>query len=160
MTATPQDETAEPVTGVLSFVDNLVDASTDSIKLKAVFDNADRRLWPGEFARVVLQLDTVAGATVVSTEAVQTGQNGDFVFVVKPDATVEQRAITVAQRAGDDVVVSTGLEPGETVVTEGQLRLEPGSHVQTDAPSGVGADATPGDRGRGGRGGRSGRSAQ
>ena len=152
VTATPQDTAAQPAPGVLTFVDNAVDMTTDTIKLKATFDNPDRRLWPGQFARVSLRLTTLDNATVVPSQAVQTGQDGQYVFVVKDDQTVEQRPVTVGQRVEDDTVVQKGLKPGETVVTEGQLRLEPGSRVTTDL-SGRGAG---GGRGRGGRGGNRG----
>jgi multidrug efflux system membrane fusion protein len=150
--ATPQDDEATSVEGELVFVDNSIDPATDTIKLKARFDNHDRRLWPGQFSRVSLRLTTLSNATVVSNEAVQTGQDGQFVFVVKPDSTVEQRPVTVAQRVDEDVVVASGLQPGETVVTEGQLRLEPGSRIQTS--DGRGADAGRAGRGGRGRGGR------
>jgi multidrug efflux system membrane fusion protein len=153
--AVPQDAEAQPATGKLAFVDNAVDMTTDTIKLKATFDNPDRRLWPGQFARVTLRLDTLPHATVVPSQAVQTGQDGQYVFVVKDDSTVEQRAIVSGQRAGDDIVVQKGLQPGETVVTEGQLRLEAGVRVTTD-PSGRGAGAAGGRGGRGGRGGNRG----
>jgi multidrug efflux system membrane fusion protein len=143
VTATPQDSDARPATGRLSFVDNLVDASTDTIKLKATFDNADRRLWPGQFARVSLRLAILPQATVVPGEAVQTGQDGQYVFVVKQDSTVEQRPVVTGQRVEESVVVDKGLKPGETVVTEGQLRLEPGTAVST------GGDQAGRGRGRG-----------
>jgi multidrug efflux system membrane fusion protein len=150
--AVPQDGDAEAATGKLTFVDNAVDMTTDTIKLKATFENADRRLWPGQFARVSLRLATLSHALVVPSQAVQTGQDGQYVFVVKADSTVEQRTITPGQRVADDVVVQKGLQVGETVVTEGQLRLEPGSRVTTDlSPRGGGAGA--GGRGRGNRGG-------
>src|SRR5262249_35961645 len=153
--AVPQDVDAQPATGKLTFVDNAVDVSTDTIKLKATFENAGRRLWPGQFARVTLRLATLPHALVVPSQAVQTGQDGQYVFVVKPDSTVEQRTVTPGQRVADDVVVEKGLQAGETVVTEGQLRLEPGSRVTTDlSPRGGGAGA--GGRGRGGRGGNRG----
>ena len=152
VTATPQDTTAQPSVGTLSFVDNAVDMTTDTIKLKATFDNPDRRLWPGQFARVSLRLTTLDNATVVPSQAVQTGQDGQYVFVVKDDQTVEQRSVTVGQRVEDDTVVQKGLKPGETVVTEGQLRLEAGSRVTTDL-TGRGGGA---GRGRGGRGGNRG----
>jgi membrane fusion protein, multidrug efflux system len=153
VTATPQDASAQPSVGTLTFVDNAVDMTTDTIKLKARFDNPDRRLWPGQFARVSLRLTTLEHATVVPSQAVQTGQDGQYVFVVKDDQTVEQRSVTVGQRVEDDTVVQKGLMPGETVVTEGQLRLEPGSRVTTDL-SGRGGG---GGRGRGGnRGGNRG----
>ena len=151
--ATPQDAEAQPITGELTFVDNSVDASTDTIKLKATFQNADRRLWPGQFARVSLRLATLPHATVVPSQAVQTGQDGQFIFVVKPDSTVEQRTITVGQRIGEQVVINSGLTSGETVVTEGQLRLEAGTRVQAGAGGRGGAPAA---GGRGGRGRRSG----
>jgi multidrug efflux system membrane fusion protein len=150
--ATPQDAERQPASGQLTFVDNTVDASTDTIKLKATFSNQDRRLWPGQFARVSLRLETLPKATVVPTQAVQTGQDGQFVFVVKPDSTVEQRPISAGQRVGEEVVVDKGLSPGETIVTEGQLRLEPGTRVQTGGGRDAGAPAGAAGRGRGGRG--------
>jgi multidrug efflux system membrane fusion protein len=153
--ATPQNEAGSPATGRLTFVDNIVDSATDTIKLKARFDNSDRRLWPGQFTRISLRINTLTHATVVPSEAVQTGQDGQFVFVVKSDSTVEQRAVTVAQRINEDVVISAGIKPGETIVTEGQLRLEPGSRIQ---PPGARGDAPAGAGGGGGRGaGRGGR---
>jgi multidrug efflux system membrane fusion protein len=148
VTATPQDANAEPAEGTLSFIDSAVDMTTDTIKLKGTFTNSDRRLWPGQFARVTLRLATLPHAIVVPSQAVQTGQDGQYVFVVKDDSTVEQRTITAGQRVADDVVVEKGLKVGETVITEGQLRLEPGTRVTTDL-SGRGAGA---GRGRGGRG--------
>ena len=155
--ATPQDEDKKSAEGRLTFVDNVVDSATDTIKLKATFPNADRRLWPGQFTRVSLRLTTLSGATVVPSQAVQTGQNGQFAFVVKPDSTVEQRPITVAQRMGDDVVIGKGLSPGETIVTEGQLRLEQGTRVQVSDPNGTVLDrGGNGGRGNGGNGGRGG----
>src|SRR5581483_10033621 len=147
VTATPQDADAQPAEGLLTFVDNTVDATTDTIKLKATFPNTDHRLWPGQFARVSLRLTTLPNATVVPSQAVQTGQDGQFVFVVKPDNTVEQRTINGGQRVADDTVIEKGLKPGETVVTEGQLRLEPGSRVTTDLSGQPGR----GNRGGGGR---------
>ena len=94
--ATPQDADMQPAEGQLTFVDNTVDTTTDAIKLKATFANRDHRLWPGQFARVSLRLATLSNATVVPSQAVQTGQDGQFVFVVKPDSTVDQRPVTVA----------------------------------------------------------------
>ena len=117
--------------------------------MKATFDNTDRSLWPGEFSRVTLHLATLPQALVVPSEAVQTGQDGQYVFVVKSDSTVEQRPITTGQRVNELVVVEKGLKAAETIVTEGQLRLEPGTVVQT----GRVGDENGGRRGRGGRGG-------
>jgi membrane fusion protein, multidrug efflux system len=157
--ATAQGADSKPIQGELTFVDNAVDATTDTIKLKATFANKDLQLWPGQFTRVSLRLTTLPNATVVPSQAVQTGQEGQFVFVVKPDLTVDQRPITVAQRMGDDVVIGKGLEPGETIVTEGQLRLEQGTRVQLATADGASAGAGRGNGGRGGRGqgGRGGR---
>jgi membrane fusion protein, multidrug efflux system len=145
--ATPQDSDAQSVAGTLAFVDNAVDTTTDTIKLKASFPNTDRRLWPGQFARVSLRLAVLPKAVVVPAQAVQTGQDGQYVFVVKGDSTVEQRPVVTAQRVDQEIVVEKGLKPGETVVTEGQLRLEPGTKVTTETGGGGG-----GGRGRGGRG--------
>ncbi len=153
VTVTPQDGSPAPVEGELAFIDNIVDASTDTIKLKGRFTNTDRRLWPGQFARVSLRVTTIPHALVVPGQAVQTGQDGQFIFVVKPDSTVDQQPVSVGQRVGDDVVVEKGLKPGQTVVTEGQLRLEAGTKVQTGGGAGR-FDGAGAGRGRGGRGRR------
>ena len=135
--ATPQDEDAQPEEGELTFWDNVVDPATDTIKLKATMLNWDRKLWPGQFVRVKLRLQTLHDATVVPQQALQTGQDGQFVFVVQDNMTVEQRPVMVAQRVGDDVVIQSGLRPGETVVTDGQLRLEQGTRVQLADANGM-----------------------
>jgi multidrug efflux system membrane fusion protein len=145
---TPQDGSPASVDGELAFIDNIVDASTDTIKLKAKFTNSDRRLWPGQFARVSLRVTTIPHALVLPGQAVQTGQDGQFVFVVKGDSTVDQQPITTGQRIGDDVVVEKGLKTGQTVVTEGQLRLEAGTKVQAGGGAGR-FDGAGGGRGRG-----------
>ncbi len=125
----PQDAGA-PAAGVVSFVDNTVDRTTGTIRLKATFSNSDRRLWPGQFINIVLTLAEEKDALVVPSEAVQTGQQGLFVFVVKPDQTVESRTVTVARARGTESVISRGVAAGERVVTEGHLRLVPGARVQ------------------------------
>jgi multidrug efflux system membrane fusion protein len=127
--AQPQDAQESEETGVLTFVDNTVDTTTGTIKLKGTFSNTDHKLWPGQFVRVTLRLTTQQNAVVVPNEAIQTGQNGSYVYVVKEDHTVESRPVTTGARVEQDMVVDSGLEPGETVVTEGQLRLAPGSKV-------------------------------
>src|SRR5262249_20360176 len=133
--------------------DNAVDPATDTIKLKATFPNPGRALWPGQFARVSLRVAVLANTTVVPSEAVQTGQDGQFVFLVKQDQTVEQRPVKTRQAADPDVVITAGLHAGDQVVTEGQLRTEPGSRItRADPRTG---EASPGV-GRGGRGGRGG----
>jgi multidrug efflux system membrane fusion protein len=117
-------------TGELSFVDNAVDSATGTIRLKATFANASGSLWPGQFVNAVLKLSTDPNALVIPTQALQTGQQGSFVFVVKKDLTVEPRNVTVARTQGALAVIAKGLEPEERVVTDGQLRLAPGSKVE------------------------------
>jgi multidrug efflux system membrane fusion protein len=132
VSATPQAADAKPLTGKLVFFDNAVDVSTDTIKLKATFDNVDHIMWPGQFARVTLRVATLPNATVVPSQAVQTSQDGEYVFVVTPASTAEQRPIVTGQRVDEEtVVVQKGLKAGETIVTEGQLRIEPGARIQT-----------------------------
>jgi multidrug efflux system membrane fusion protein len=128
--ATPQGDDSVKVQGKLTFIDNNVDVTTGTIKLKGTFANQDRKLWPGEFVRVILRLSTQANALVVPNQAVQTGQNGQFVYVVKADDTVESRPVVTGARVDQDLVVSKGLELGEKIVLEGQLRLAPGMKVQ------------------------------
>jgi multidrug efflux system membrane fusion protein len=117
------------VTGRISFIDNAADPTTGTIKLKAEFPNVDKLLWPGQFVNIVLNLYEQAGAIVAPNTAVQNGPNGQYVFVVKPDMTVELRNIKIARADGNDSVVASGLVPGEQVVTVGQLRLAPGTKV-------------------------------
>jgi multidrug efflux system membrane fusion protein len=131
VTAIPQEDEAVSQVGQLTFVDNAVDPATGTIKLKGTFPNHDHKLWPGQFVRVTLRLTTHMNALVVPNQAVQTGQDGEFVFVVKDDRTVESRPVTSSVRVDQDLVVEKGLEFGETVVTEGQLRLSPGVRVTT-----------------------------
>ena len=128
----PDDETAAE-RGVISFVDNTVDRSTGTIKVKGTFQNADRRLWPGLFVNVVLTLKTEPHAIVVPARAVQEAQDGKYVYIVKADRTVESRPVTVARTVGDCAVIATGLATGETVVTDGHLRLVAGARVTMDA---------------------------
>jgi multidrug efflux system membrane fusion protein len=126
----PPDEQGSSIPGVLTFVDNAIDTSTGTILLKATFLNKDKALWPGQFHNVVLTLTVEKNVTVVPSQAVQTGQSGQFVMVVKNDLTVESRPVTVERTYGEDAVISSGLKPGETVVTDGLLRLVPGSKVE------------------------------
>jgi multidrug efflux system membrane fusion protein len=123
--------------GNLTFIDNAVDATTGAIKLKATFKNPRSRLWPGQFVNVVLRLDTVPDAVVVPAFAIQTSQTGEYVYVVKPDMTAEMRPVTTGLRVGQEIVIERGLKTGETVVTEGQLRLAPGMRVRTRQAQGV-----------------------
>jgi multidrug efflux system membrane fusion protein len=132
--ATPAGDT-QPQRGTVTFVDNVVDAATGTIRLKGTFLNSDRRLWPGQFANVELLLSTEPDAIVVPAQAVQSGQgNSTFVFVVRDDSTVETRRITVKRTQGAETVVGDGLKPGEKVVTDGMPRLVAGAKVEIRAP--------------------------
>jgi multidrug efflux system membrane fusion protein len=121
--------TGPPVEGALTFIDNAVDASTGTIHMKATFDNNDMTLWPGAFVNVLLRLSTRPRAVIVPTQAVMTGQKGQFVFVIKKDFTVEVRDIMTNYEIDGESVIEKGLSPGEQVVTDGQLRLVQGSKV-------------------------------
>lgn len=125
-----QDAPDRVAVGHLATIDNTVDATTGTIHLKAVFENPDGMLWPGEFLTVVLTLDTIQNATVIPSEAVQASQQGQFVYAVKPDNHVEMRPVTLGATVGNKTVVEKGVAPGETVVTDGQLRLFPGAEVK------------------------------
>jgi multidrug efflux system membrane fusion protein len=127
-------------TGELSFIDSSVDTTTGTIALKGIFPNADTKLWPGQFVTVTLELGDQPDALVVPSEAVQAGQDGPFVFLVKPDQTVEVRSVTVERAFGSNTVVAAGLAAGDRVVVDGQLRLVPGARV---------AERDGGDRGGG-----------
>jgi membrane fusion protein, multidrug efflux system len=131
--AAPAGGTDGASTGTVTFIDNAVDQSTDTIRLKATFPNNDRRLWPGAFVDVTLQLSVDQQATVIPSKAVQPSQQGEFVFVVRADQTVEARAVKVAWTDGDEAVIESGVKAGETVVTDGQLRLTPGARVTIKA---------------------------
>ena len=127
--ATAPSETV-PSTGQITFIDNAVDQTTGTIKIKGSFPNADRRLWPGQFVNVVVTLKTDPAAVVAPTAAIQAGQQGDFAFVVKPDQTVDLRSVIVDRTSGADSIVKDGLKPGEIVITDGQLRLVAGSRIK------------------------------
>jgi multidrug efflux system membrane fusion protein len=122
-------------TGAVTFLDNAVDRQTGTILLKGTFANADGRLWPGLHVDVVLTLEVQADALVVPYRAIQSGQPGTYVFVVQADQTVALRPVKVDRRRGEDVVVASGLEPGETVVTDGHMRLVPGAKVAIKGPA-------------------------
>lgn len=124
-----------PVTGTLDFIDNTVDATTGTIKLKATFSNVGFRLWPGQFVNVNLNLATERSVVTVPAQAVQNRQAGQYVWVVKPDMTAELRPVVLARTRGDLAVVAEGLMAGENVVTEGQLRVTPGAKLDVMKPS-------------------------
>lgn len=121
---------ARPEKGVLSFVDNTVDTTTGTIRLKGTINNDNNRLWPGQFVDVVISLYVQPDAVVVPLPALQSGQAGQYVYVVNEDLSTEPRQIVVARTYGDEAIIEKGLKPGERVVTDGQLRLVPGAKVQ------------------------------
>ena len=127
--AYPKGQSTNPSQGVLTFIDNAVDPQTGTVKLKATFQNRDKKLWPGEFVNVVLNLSTEKNATVVATKAVQTGQQGDYVYVVKQDGTAEARPVKTAGTYQNLTLVADGLNAGETVVFDGQMRVTPNGKV-------------------------------
>jgi membrane fusion protein, multidrug efflux system len=126
--ATPTGE-SRPETGTLIFVDNTVDPATGTIALRASFPNNDQHLWPGQFSNVLLRLGEQQDVLVVPSQAVETGQQGDYVFVAKPDMTVDVRQVNVGQTVNNETEVLNGLSPGENVVTDGQVRLIPGTKI-------------------------------
>jgi multidrug efflux system membrane fusion protein len=148
VSAAPAGSDEAAVTGTVSFLDNMVDSATDTIRLKASFPNTNRRLWPGAFVEVTLRLSETPRAIVVPNAAVQASQQGQMVYLVKADQTVEVRPITVGWTEGDETVVSSGLAAGDIVVTDGQLRLTPGARITTEQGRGESAGGR-----RGGRGG-------
>ena len=127
--ASVSKEDKRPEKGVLTFVDNTVDTATGTIRLKAAFDNKGRALWPGQFVNVQITLATIHDAVVVPSQAVQTGQQGQFVFVIKAD-TAELRPVNAGITHKDMTVIEKGLAPGEQVVTDGQMLLMPGAKVE------------------------------
>ena len=129
LTAAVPNDPQGAETGKVTFLDNTVDTATGMIRLKGTFPNAARRLWPGQFVNVVITLTTRPNSMVVPLQSVQTGQQGQFVFVVKPDATAELRPVTAGVTHEGFTVIEKGLQPGETVVTDGQMRLGPGAKV-------------------------------
>ncbi len=145
----PPGQNEAPEKGELTFIDNTIDATTGTLKLKATFPNEDRRLWPGQFASIVVTLDSPL-ALVVPAAAVQNGQRGQFVFVVNPDQTAEERLVTLERTTEEDAVVATGLKEGETVVVDGQLRVLPGKPVAVrDSTTTAAAGAGRGAKGKG-----------
>jgi multidrug efflux system membrane fusion protein len=120
--------------GMVSFMDNTVDPATGTIKLKAIFDNNSRQLWPGQFVNLSIIIGMKNNAVVVPGQAIQTGQNGQFVFVIKPDSTAEIRPITTGAVSQGVTVIEKGLQAGEQVVIDGQMRVIPGGRVEIKSP--------------------------
>lgn len=135
VTAVPPGGAGAPKTGTLSFIDNAVDPTTGTIASKATFANVDSALWPGQYVNVTVLLRTEPSAVVVPSPAIQTGQNGSYVYVIKPDSTVESRPVAIERTQGTMSVVARGLSPGEQVVTDGQLRLTPGVRIEIKKPA-------------------------
>ena len=125
------DDPAKCREGVFDFLDSGVQQNSGTVRVRALLQNKDRLFWPGQFVNVRLVLDTIKDAVLIPNEALQIGQVGPFVFVVKGDSSVELRKVKPGQRQGDAVVVSEGLKAGETVVVTGQISLSPGTRVQT-----------------------------
>ncbi|MEH2141931.1 efflux RND transporter periplasmic adaptor subunit [Nostoc sp.] len=128
--ALPPKDAGHPVRGELTFVDSGVNTQTGTIQLKGTFANADERLFPGQFVNVVLKLSEEPNAITIPSQAVQSGQQGQFVYVVKPDKTAEMRPITVGDTVKNETVITQGLKSGEQVVTDGQFNLVAGATVQ------------------------------
>jgi membrane fusion protein, multidrug efflux system len=145
VTAQPQGDGGKPVAGVLDYIDNTVGMTTGTVALRATFENTDRSLWPGQFVNVVIYLGELPDAIIVPSAAIVAGQQGDQVFVVKEDGTIDVRPIHTGVTDGDYVVVLDAVKAGETVVTDGQIRLVPGTHVTiktsgTTKPDGAGSE--------------------
>ena len=130
----PPNSDKPAATGRLSFVDNAVDATTGTIKLKAVFQNEDKALWPGQFVNTSLKLYDQKDALVVPSQSVQTGPSGQYVYVVKPDMSTEVRKVALDRVDGEHAIIASGLQKGETVVLKGQLRLSPGAKISIAKP--------------------------
>ncbi len=136
-------DATDPIAGQLTFLDNAVQSATGTINLRATIPNSDHRFWPGRFVNIRLVLSTIHGAVLVPATAPQMSAKGSFVYVIKQDSTAEQRQVTLGQRQGDLVVVEKGVEPGERVVTIGQIGVTPGGKVRVEQPgqSGTGNGA-------------------
>lgn len=129
--------------GLITFLDNSVDQSTGTIRLKAAFENSRKQLWPGQFVNLFIRLAVRKNAVVVPSQAIQTGQKGAFVFVVKPDATAEIRPVAAGPALKGLTVIESGLQPGEQVVIDGQLRVVPGGKVEIRPPDNPAAPKAP-----------------
>jgi len=132
-----------PEQGEVAYIENAVDPATNTLAVRATFANPQNRLWPGQFVDVMVTLRTEPQALVAPAAAVQTGQKGEYVFVIKDDSTVEMRPVTVDRTVGSEVVIAKGVAAGEKVVTQGQLRLEPGTRVEVKQPQNGGAEKEP-----------------
>jgi multidrug efflux system membrane fusion protein len=125
-----RDDQTKLATGKLLTIDNQIDPSTGTAKLKAVFDNRDNKLWPNQFVNADLLLETRKNSTVVPTAAILRGPQGAYVYSVNADKTVEDKAVTISLTQGDATIVTSGVNPGDTVVTDGQDKLQRGAHIE------------------------------
>jgi multidrug efflux system membrane fusion protein len=128
-------DATDPVAGQLTFLDNSVQNQTGQVTLRATVPNSDRRFWPGRFVNIRLVLNTIRGAVLVPVTAPQMSAKGSYVYVVKQDMTVDQRQVTLGQRQGDQVVIEQGVQPGDRVVTNGQVGVTPGGKVRIETPT-------------------------
>jgi multidrug efflux system membrane fusion protein len=142
------DSPEAPVDGQLTFLDNAVQHTTGTVNLRATIPNADHRFWPGRFVNIRLVLNTIQQAVLIPASAPQMSANGSFVYVVKPDSTAEQRNVSLGQRQGDLIVVDSGVQPGERIVTAGQIGVTPGGKVQIEQPRGANESAATGGGGK------------
>ena len=134
--AIDRGNTAPLAEGTLAVVDNEIDQTTGTVKLKATFPNEDLKLWPGKFVNARLVLTVQKDATVVPGSVVQRGPQGTYAYVIKPDKTVEMRTIKVGETENNQTLVIDGLKAGEDVVVDGQYKLQPGAHVEVSGPQG------------------------
>jgi len=128
-------DATDPVAGQLTFLDNSVQNQTGQVSLRATVPNSDRRFWPGRFVNIRLVLNTIRGAVLVPATAPQMSAKGSYVYVVKQDMSVDQRQVTLGQRHGDQIVIEQGVQPGERVVTNGQVGVTPNGKVRIDTPA-------------------------
>ena len=135
--ALSRDEKTEFDHGTLALIDNQIDQTTGTARLKATFPNIDNQLWPGEFINARVLVETAHNALTIPSKAVQRGPNGVFTYVVKADSTVEARPLQIGAESGELTLVATGLNDGEVVVTSNQYRLQPSTQVRTAAPAGT-----------------------
>lgn len=147
--AYPKGSRAAGAEGTLTFIDNGVDPTTGTVKLKATFANRDRKLWPGEYVDVVMDLSTIRDATIIPTKAIQSGQQGQFVYVVSAQNTAESRVIVSGATYQDVTVINKGVAPGDRVIVEGTMRVAPNSavKVQSTVPTGAAPNASQGSEG-------------
>ncbi|MGZ7030077.1 MAG: efflux RND transporter periplasmic adaptor subunit, partial [Terriglobales bacterium] len=141
--AYPKGQTTDPGEGTLTFIDNGVDPTTGTVKLKGTFQNKDKRLWPGEFVDVVLNLSVRKNAIVVPTKAIQSGQQGNYVYIVQPDNTAQSKPVQTTGTYQNLTLIAGGLQPGERVIVDGQLRVAPNAKVTIQSTVPTSASAAP-----------------